>query len=332
MKDHIDTILETATPRQTTVERERLFLRVMSEVGVPTEADTTVPSPYFSWRTYFTNTRLLVAAVLIVVLGTGGTVAAAESAKPGDALFPIEKATEQLRLTLASAERRGELEARFLEKRFAEVSELLTEETLVASGTKERVISEAGESRIVGAIAVLLAQIEGVNDPKQAERLRNLLREVETIRVDGRATERADDRRIRIDDTRFEVRMDTERIRIDDTDGDMRIRYDDNGDSDDDTYEATPSRNSVDTSDDSKQEDDDGRTIDDEQDEVREQDDNEGSEQNAGTGTVREDDNRGGDEDREDEKSADSGDDEVDDARDQKEDDRKGHTDDDKDR
>jgi hypothetical protein len=274
-------------------------------------------------------------AVLIVVLGTGGTVAAAESARPGDALFPIEKATEQLRLTLASAERRGELEARFLEKRFAEVSELLTEETLVASGTKERVISEAGESRIAGAVAVLIGQIEGVTDPKQTERLRDLLREIETIRVDGRATERADDRRIRIDDTRFEVRTDTERIRIDDTDGDMRIRYDDNNDSDDsgdDEYKATPSSRSVDTSDDNRQNDDDEREQrdDDEQEVENERATDEGSDQN--TSTVHEEDNREGGGDREDEKIADTDDDEVDDNKDQKEEDRSGHTDDNKDR
>jgi hypothetical protein len=317
MKDHIDTILETATPRQTTVERERLFLRVMSEVGIPTEVASMVPSPYFFWRTYFTNTRVLVAAVLIVVLGTGGTVAAAESAKPGDVLFPIEQATEQLRLTLATAERRGELEARFLEKRFTEVSELLTEETFVASSTRERFISEAGESRIASAVAVLVNQIERVDDPSQAERLRYLLRSVE----------REGDRRIRIENTRFEVRTDTERIRIDDTDGNMRIRYDENDDSDDDSYKATPSRSSDGTSDDSDQRDDD------EQDVENERDADEESDQK--TSTAHEEEDREGDEDREDEKSGDNDDNEVDDNQERKEDDHKDHkgrTDDDQDR
>jgi hypothetical protein len=234
MNDHIDTILETTTPRQTRAEQEQLFARVMTEIGVATKTADAVPSPYFSLRTLLGNSRVLVAALLVVLLGTGGTVAASESARPGDFLFPIERATEQLRLTIASAEKRGELEAEFLDKRFVELGELLDEEVFASSSATERLVSEAGEGRIAGAIAVLLLQAEGRSNPQQTERLRTLLREVEMLKVEGRSPEQANQGRIRVDDSRIEVRTDTSRIRIDDTDGELRIRYTNDDDEDDD--------------------------------------------------------------------------------------------------
>ncbi|MCU0678342.1 MAG: hypothetical protein MUF19_02010 [Candidatus Pacebacteria bacterium] len=234
MNNHIDTILETTTPRQTRAEQEQLFARVMTEIGVATKTADAVPSPYFSLRTLLGNSRVLVAALLIVLLGTGGTVAASESARPGDFLFPIERATEQLRLTIASAEKRGELEAEFLDKRFVELGELLDEEVFASSSATERLVSEAGEGRIAGAIAVLLLQAEGRSNPQQTERLRTLLREVEMLRVEGRSPEQVNQGRIRVDDSRIEVRTDTSRIRIDDTDGELRIRYTNDDDEDDD--------------------------------------------------------------------------------------------------
>ncbi len=333
MKETIDTILERDIPHQSMAQRERLFARVMNEVAPSTEATAPVSSPYFSLQTFSKKSRVLVATMLIMVLSAGGTVAAAESAKPGDVLFPVEQATEQIRLTLATTEGRNALEAHFLEKRFREIDELVNEELLATTAAEEKLTTEAGELRIAGAIAVLLEYIERVDDPRQKERLRNVLTEVETIQVAGRTGERAEERRIRIDDSRFEVRTETKRIRVDDADGDMRIRYVDSDD-DDNEYEVAPRSNSADTSDGSRQWNDDEReqSDDDEWAVVREQDNDEVTNRNFDADTDREEDGRNEDEDEthEDEKSDDS-DDSRDDA-DQKEDDRDGHGDDDRDR
>lgn len=334
MKETIDTILERNTPHQTMAQRERLFARIMNEVVPPTKTAAPLPSPYFSLQIFSNKSRVLVATMLIMVLSAGGTVAAAESAKPGDVLFPVEQATEQLRLTLATTEGRNALEAHFLEKRFREIDELVNEELLATTAAEERLTTEAGELRIAGAIAVLLEYIERVDDPRQKERLRNVLTEVETIQVEGRTGERAEERRIRIDDSRFEVRTETKRIRVDDVDGVMRIRYVDSDDGNDDEYEVAPSSNSADTLGGSRQWNDDEReqSDDDEWAVVREQDNDEVTDRNFDADTDSEEDGRNEDEDeeREDEKS-DDGDDSRDDEN-QKEDDRDGHSDDNRDR
>jgi hypothetical protein len=61
-------------------------------------------------------------------LSAGGTVAASESAKPGDLLFPVERAVERTQLAFASSERATELRAAFAAERFAELQAILEEE------------------------------------------------------------------------------------------------------------------------------------------------------------------------------------------------------------
>lgn len=227
MSHDIDTILDTTSPTQSTVERNELFLRIMREVDSPV-TPAVVRSPYVSW----VAPRAMVVAVVCVLLITtaGGTVAAAESARPGDWLFPIDQAAETVRLTLASEERRETLKADFLVERMTETESIIAEvATRDAAG--EGVVSTIPTSaspRVEAAIAL-------INDSRSAfkhideERLAAFKELVARVQIEG-AVER-----LRFDEDRIEFRFEGERVRIDQDD--IRIDYrgnEDDSDKDDD--------------------------------------------------------------------------------------------------
>ncbi len=65
----------------------------------------------------------------LVVLAGGTTVVVADDATPGDALYGVDRATERVRLVLASDEREDELRLRFAEERLDELEEVIEEES-----------------------------------------------------------------------------------------------------------------------------------------------------------------------------------------------------------
>ena len=79
----------------------------------------------------------VVAIVLIAVLTLGGvgTVTAADNAKPGDILYPIDTGVENLRISLAtSSESEVELHTQFAAERITEVQQLLQEKGVDPQG------------------------------------------------------------------------------------------------------------------------------------------------------------------------------------------------------
>lgn len=213
----------------TTAEKALLLSEIEARVAVP------VASPYSIFVRTRTMAALLVA--LAIVLGTSGTVLASEQAKPGDTLFPVDRATEKIRLALASTEVRVRLQAQFNEERLAELREIIEEERAVdntsASSTTNAIIvvNDDGEARIGAAVQVLLNYIEDTDESVNREAfLSALLRQVDAVKVAGRlegANSASDDKaRIQIKDNRIEVREDGYRVRIDD-DGEIRIKLDD---------------------------------------------------------------------------------------------------------
>ena len=83
---------------------------------------------------------ILLAVVLI--LGVSGTAVASESARPGDILYPIDRAVENIRLALSDQEDMARLRSKFADERLAELKDILDEEA-VATSTVE-VAAEAG--------------------------------------------------------------------------------------------------------------------------------------------------------------------------------------------
>lgn len=73
---------------------------------------------------------------LAVLLGVGGTVAVADNARPGEALFGVDQAVENLRLKLANDEKGNKLRVKFVKERVVEIEEILAEKSETEDGVK----------------------------------------------------------------------------------------------------------------------------------------------------------------------------------------------------
>jgi hypothetical protein len=76
---------------------------------------------------------LLIGALLFV--SAGGTVAASNKALPGDALFPVDRAVENVRVALARNDGKAELKLKFAEERLGEVQALIARVRAQASAS-----------------------------------------------------------------------------------------------------------------------------------------------------------------------------------------------------
>jgi hypothetical protein len=80
----------------------------------------------------FFSKKYMIATLLalVVILGGGGVVVASNSALPGDTLYPVDQAVENIQIKLASSEdKKSELKVKFAEERLSEV------ETFVKRGS-----------------------------------------------------------------------------------------------------------------------------------------------------------------------------------------------------
>lgn len=82
-------------------------------------------------------TSLLIA--LAISLGVGGTVVTADNAVPGDTLFGVDRAVENLRINLATKEKKDELRIRFADERVQEIN------TIASTSTTTSVTAPASE-------------------------------------------------------------------------------------------------------------------------------------------------------------------------------------------
>lgn len=173
-------------------ERARIVRRL--EAGM---AAAPAASPY---SFIFTRTSMIPLAIaLIVLLGAGGTVAASDSARPGDLLFPLDRAVEDARLALASEDDKLDLRIRFADERLREFesvaddaldddlsgrtlteaeADIFTNETIVKveAGDRKAVFSTDADTReeIIDAIAARFgfakADIDAVLDVETEDR------------------------------------------------------------------------------------------------------------------------------------------------------------------
>ncbi len=236
MNDNLDILLEKNRPTLSQEERASMLCAIEEMIAVP------VPSPYASFFSSKIMTALLIA--LMFTVGASGTVLASDNARPGDLLFPIERAREQTQLLLADDAREAELRTQFTAERLVELREIINEERISSSddtSTSTSVDSE-GEVRIGSAVQVLLDYLESVEDvDDRGKFLNELIVEIDAIKVAGRPGDDSssfDDSRLRVEDDRIEVREDGYRIRIE-SDGEIRIKEDDDSRDDDNSSDDT---------------------------------------------------------------------------------------------
>src|SRR3990167_5595970 len=98
---------------------------------------------------------------LAVLFGAGGTVVASDSARPGDLLFPVDRAVEEVRATFTTGEGKAELKIKFAEEHLDEIESILEDESAT---TTPNGVSEEARQNLSHALDILtnhLADIHG---------------------------------------------------------------------------------------------------------------------------------------------------------------------------
>jgi hypothetical protein len=117
-----------------------------------------------------TIVAILFLGFVILFGGSAMTALAAQSALPGDTLYPLKITLEQTRLSLArSAVDRAELQMEFAQRRLVEI------EGLIAEGRYRNIVSATQEFESYINNALIEADRISVSDPAQAA---DLLREI----------------------------------------------------------------------------------------------------------------------------------------------------------
>jgi len=149
--------------------------------------------------------------VLALLVGAGGTVAASDSARPGDLLFPIDRAVEDIRATFASTDNKVELKIKFSEERLDEIESILDDES---STTTPNGVSEEATQNLSYALDILtmhLADIHGLasTTPGIAQAL-----SVIEARLQQDANSLPQELKIKIRDDRGRIELKTEEGKI----------------------------------------------------------------------------------------------------------------------
>ena len=107
-------------------ERERLWSSIHMRIA---NTPMLTPSPFSIQILITHNSYTMVSAfvALLLLIGGGATVAASDSARPGDALFAVDRAVENVRIALASDDSEGELRVRFANERVNEFENIIEE-------------------------------------------------------------------------------------------------------------------------------------------------------------------------------------------------------------
>ncbi|MEY3783703.1 MAG: hypothetical protein RLZZ230_25 [Candidatus Parcubacteria bacterium] len=174
MEDNTDIIkiIENARPELSESVSLSLWNNIESKLNPSTPVIQPTPSPFtklFSFKNTYSMTSL--ALLLILALGGGATAFASDAARPGDILFPVERAIEnlQLRLTL-NAEAHDALVQKLTDERLAELRSIIDEEITVSpSNTDDTASSTATstdstleiEATVFTDTTVVRIQIEG---------------------------------------------------------------------------------------------------------------------------------------------------------------------------
>ena len=218
-KTNLETQLDQKAASLTTAQKNELWERIKAE----TVSSTPIPSPYL-FNFNFKKPMAPIIAVIALMLGVGGTAAASESARPGDLLFPIDQAIEDVRLALATSdEAEARLKIVFAEERLAELRSLLEEENSSNDDNLNEVIITQFEAEADVFTDPTIVKVE-INDRKTtfettADTREEVIAEiVARFKVDRATVDRVldfeiEDRASRVKDLSTSVSSDDDRVR-----------------------------------------------------------------------------------------------------------------------
>ena len=124
MNTPIEEQLQEQMPRKLTdTERNVLWQGIATRIQ-----SAPVPSPYLQHFFITTKTMIPLIVALAVLLSAGGTVAASDDARPGDVLYPLDRAIEDFKLSVAKGQEKDELRIKFASERLHEFDSIADDE------------------------------------------------------------------------------------------------------------------------------------------------------------------------------------------------------------
>lgn len=170
---------------------------------------------------------------LAVLLGAGGTVAVSDAARPGDILFPVDRAVEEVRFALTPGGSKAELTVEFAQERLDEVDSILQQEHATSTASTE--VSTQAQSNLSQALDILtnhLAEIRGLASTTPG--IEQAISAIEA-RLLAQADALPQELRLRIRDEggRFELRTEDQKLKVKIDDGKIEVEFE-SEDGDDD--------------------------------------------------------------------------------------------------
>lgn len=147
MKDKLEEFLKWAKPKNLSSDERNKLWNSISHSIINKGVNNKKTSRYLSilsiiyMKFTFMNKKFTLVPILLVailIFGSVGTVAYANSSRPGDFLFPVDLAAENARIFFAFSSKKNELRIKFSQERLQEVKEILKVETASAdNGSNE---------------------------------------------------------------------------------------------------------------------------------------------------------------------------------------------------
>ena len=189
-------LLEEQTPALSVVQKEALWAKIESSILAPAP----IPTPFLFT---FIQTRYMASFILalMLVLGSTGTVMASNSARPGDLLYPIDRATETVEGSFLRGDVKAHFTAELVQERVDELHSLLSDKTKKSSDGQ---LSDEGKKNASEAALSALDMVDSIhlNNETRHQLLVKLRAEVRGIDVgikddrlkdDENGTEQEDD-------------------------------------------------------------------------------------------------------------------------------------------
>jgi hypothetical protein len=246
MEENIINKIESEQPRLSSHERSILWQRIETSLLSGVQP---VVSPYNFFITLNYKTMTAFALVLLLVITGGGTAYASNAARPGDTLYTVDRALEDIQLRLAvSDDSKNKLTQKLTQERLQELRDIIEEETIVSESNSTddelATFKDGGQVRVSTAVDAILRFLDDTSSDDISRRtvqtlIQKELVESMDVRRDANSTRIGNDGnriKIRMDDdgdSRFEIREGASRVRIEEKNGEVRIKTEDEDESDD---------------------------------------------------------------------------------------------------
>lgn len=206
MKKNIEDMLFRTTPKIDETQKSVLWNKIETDLN----EKKSIVSPYFSTK------QKLAAGILMLslIFGVSGTTVMANAARPGDTLFFIDKAVEDVRLAIATDEdKKNSLKILIAEERLHEMQSILEERDFSAD-------TSDNEARILQTIKMVEEITNGLEEGVKNNLREKSMRYLNTgkFRLEEKSDYEEDE------EIRLEMRDGEDRLKIETKDGEMRVR------------------------------------------------------------------------------------------------------------